>query len=108
VAEPRLPREELEAALEARRELGREREPEVVDSFLTRIEREIDARVDARLARRRGRPGTDWGFVLLAIASLGIGIGVTGTALGTDHAWVAAVAWLAIVLVNALYLRRPP
>jgi hypothetical protein len=32
---------------------------------------------------------------------------VTGTALGTDHAWVAAVAWLAIVLVNGLYLRRP-
>jgi hypothetical protein len=106
VPEPRLPREELEAALEARRELGREREPEVVDSFLARIERQIDARADARLGRR-GRPGTDWGFVLLAIASLGIGIGVTGTALGTDHAWVAAVAWLAIVLVNGLYLRRP-
>ena len=111
--EPRreLPRDELEAAIEARRELGRERERDVVDSFLDRVEKEIDARVDERLARRGGPParhtGSDWGFVFLAISSLGIGIGATGAATGTDHAWVAAFAWLAIVLVNWLYYRRP-
>ena|ERR671934_557367 len=103
----RLPRDELQAAVEARRELGREREPEVIDAFLDRVEREIDARVDARLGRQRGGAGTDWGFVVLAVSSLGIGIAVTGTATGTGHAWVAAVAWLAIVLVNLLYYRRP-
>jgi hypothetical protein len=106
-----LPREELEAAVAARRELGRERERDVIDSFLDRIEREIDARVDERLARRGGPParhgGSDWGFVLLAISSLGIGIAVTGAASGTGHAWVAGVAWLVILLVNALYYRRP-
>src|ERR687885_1762229 len=107
MAEPRLPRGELETALEARRELGREREPEILDSFLDRIEREIDARVDARLGRRGGRPGSDWGFVLLAISSLGIGIGVTGAATAADSSWVAGVAWVAIVLVNWLYYRRP-
>lgn len=101
-----LPRDELEAAVEARRELGREREPEVIDSFLDRVEKAIDARVDARLARRGGR-GADWGFVVLAVSSLGIGIAVTGAATGTDHAWVAVVAWAAIVLVNLLYYRRP-
>ena len=63
--------------------------------------------MDARLGRRGGRPASDWGFVLLAILSLGIGIGVTGAATGTGHAWVAAVAWLAIVLVNWLYYQRP-
>jgi hypothetical protein len=105
----RLPRDELEAAVEARRELGREREPEVIDSFLDRIEKEIDARVDARIDARAGhrRAGSDWGFVILAVSSLGIGIAVTGTATGTDHAWVAPFAWLAIVLVNWLYYRRP-
>jgi hypothetical protein len=112
--EPRreLPRDELEAAVAARRELGRERERDVIDSFLDRVEREIDARVDERLARRGGgaparRTGSDWGFVLLAISSLGIGIAVTGAASGTGHAWVAGVAWLVILLVNALYYRRP-
>jgi hypothetical protein len=113
--EPRgeLPRDELEAAVEARRELGRERERDVIDSFLDRVEREIDARVDERLARRGGGPparrstGSDWGFVLLAISSLGIGIAVTGAASGTGHAWVAGIAWIVILLVNALYYRRP-
>jgi hypothetical protein len=111
--EPRgeLPREELEAAVEARRELGRERERAVIDSFLDRVEREIDARVDERLARRGGPParhaGSDWGFVLLAISSLGIGIAVTGAAGGTGHPWVAGVAWVVILIVNALYYRRP-
>ena len=113
--EPRrgeLPRDELEAAVEARRELGRERERDVIDSFLDRVEREIDARVDERLARRGGGPparrtGSDWGFVLLAISSLGIGIAVTGAASGTGHAWVAGIAWVVILLVNALYYRRP-
>ena len=112
--EPRgeLPRDELEAAVAARRELGRERERDVIDSFLDRVEREIDARVDERLARRGGgaparRTGSDWGFVLLAISSLGIGIGVTGAATAADSSWVAGVAWVAIVLVNWLYYRRP-
>lgn len=112
--EPRgeLPRDELEAAVEARRELGRERERDVIDSFLDRVEREIDVRVDERLARRGGGPpahrtGSDWGFVLLAISSLGIGIAVTGAASGTGHAWVAGIAWVVILLVNALYYRRP-
>ena len=44
-----LPRDELEAAIAARRELGRAHEPEVVDSFLARIEKQIDARVEERL-----------------------------------------------------------
>jgi hypothetical protein len=111
--EPRgeLPRDELEAAVAARRELGRERERDVIDSFLDRVEKEIDARVDKRLARRGGSParrgGSDWGAVVLALCSLGIGIGVTGAATAGDAGWVAAVAWLAIVLVNWLYYNRP-
>src|SRR5205823_6812623 len=106
-----LPRDELEAAVAARRELGRAHEPEVVDSFLARIENQIDARVDEKLARGRHTPqrrggGPDWAAALLGIASLGIGIGATGAATAQGEGWVAAIAWLAIILVNAMYHRN--
>ena|SRR5436190_12340214 len=106
-----LPREDLEAAVAARRELGREREPEVVDSFLARIEQQIDARVDEKLEQSRYAPqrrggGGDWAAAILGIASLGIGIGATGATTSQGQGWVAAVAWIAIVLVNALYYRH--
>src|SRR5437870_1372017 len=49
--------------------------------------------------------------ITLAGARIGpaatIGIIIAGAAPGSGHAWVAAVAWLAIVLVNWLYYRRP-
>jgi hypothetical protein len=106
-----LPRDELEAAVEARRELGRERESEVVDSFLARIEKEIDARVDEKLERSRYAPqrrggGADWAAAILGIASLGIGIGATGAATSQGQGWIAAIAWAAIVLVNLLYYKN--
>jgi hypothetical protein len=39
-------RDELEAAIEARKELGEELEPAVIDSFVERIERRLDGRRD--------------------------------------------------------------
>ena len=103
-----LPRDELGAAIAARRELGRAHEPEVVDSFLARIEKQIDARVDQRVAQSRYAPqrrggGPDWAAAILGIASLGIGIGATGAATSQGQGWVAAVAWLAIIVVNLMY-----
>ena len=105
--ERELPRQELEATIEARRELGRERESELVESFLAKIEREIDTRVDEKLAQRRVPQRQAVTSPWVAIASLGIGIGVTGTITGNDYpAWLVALAWLAIVLVNVVYYRR--
>ena len=40
----RVPREELEAAIEARRELGAELEPVVIESFVERIEQRLSDR----------------------------------------------------------------
>ena len=40
----RVPREELEAAIEARKELGAELEPQVIDAFVERIERRLSER----------------------------------------------------------------
>lgn len=47
VSEPIVPREELELAVETRKELGLEREPEVIDAFLQRIEARAAERVGA-------------------------------------------------------------
>ena len=49
--------EELRVALDARKELGVELEDEVVESFLSRVQESIDARVEARVSEAlRGVP----------------------------------------------------
>ena len=56
MAEPSVDREELEAAIEARKELGAELEPAVIDSFVERIEKSIvkrDEQHEKALKRRR-------------------------------------------------------
>jgi hypothetical protein len=44
VTEEVVPREELQAAIEARKELGAEMEPAVIDAFVERIERRLAER----------------------------------------------------------------
>jgi hypothetical protein len=44
VTEGRVPRDELEAAIEARKELGAEMEPALIDGFVERIERRLAER----------------------------------------------------------------
>jgi hypothetical protein len=97
----------------ARSELDRELEQHVIDSFLDRIERSIDARVDARIdarmaARMKEQPqkqesGPSFGSVVLALGSIGCGIGATGAATGmggSEGFLVAVIAWLAIAAIN--------
>ena len=51
-----MPKDELRAALEARKELGDEMEPALVDAFVERIERRLAARTkesERALSRRR-------------------------------------------------------
>jgi hypothetical protein len=84
--------EELEAALAARRELGYEFEPALVESFVARIEERIDAEVAARTAAvgkasKQEKPASEQQFVL-GIVSLGTGI---------------AIAWAGIVGVNVAH-----
>jgi hypothetical protein len=107
MADPELTREDVVSAVGARRELGRDMEPEVVDAFLDRVERGIDARVDRRLdarARpaRRGSRGRSEGLAL-AIVSLGTGIPITAIAGETAGLPGLIAAWAGIVGVNVVF-----
>jgi hypothetical protein len=51
-----VPRDELEAAIEARKEVGEDMEPELIDAFVERIERRLEQRGgESEQALRRKR-----------------------------------------------------
>ena len=95
-------REELQAAIEARRELGPDLEPQIVDSFVERIERRLQER--SRVTPRKTY-GSDKS-VALAIVSLGVAIPLTAIAVTQAGLIGLVVAWLGIVLVNFAYALR--
>ncbi|MBV6696585.1 hypothetical protein [Kitasatospora aureofaciens] len=109
-------RRDLDATLQARKELGKEYESELVDSFLTRLESRLDARLDTRVARRvaehlddyepahrprrpglPGRPGSR-----LAVISLALGIPLTAIASSPESGGLVGLfaCWAGIVGVN--------
>jgi hypothetical protein len=110
VADPVIRRDELDAALQARRELGDEYEPQVVDSFMERVERRIDERLrGSRPARSQSEARGS--ITPLALGSIALGIPITAVALsnapGGGGIVVAIIAWIAIALINiAVAFRR--
>jgi hypothetical protein len=96
-------RKDVEAALEARREPGRDYEPEIVEAFLEKIEKRLDKLPPATLPTRQHRAGS---ITPLALGSMGIAAGSTAIAVTHDQNWLAVVAWIAIVIVNIAYSRR--
>jgi hypothetical protein len=104
MAQSELPREEVSVAIETRRELGDELEPQVIDGFLDRVGKAIDERVDARLAKLPGDGGRRQGSVVFF--SLLFGIPLTGIGAGTTGLAGLVVVWLGIALVNFAYALR--
>lgn len=105
-------RRDLDATVEARRELGPEYEAELVESFVDRLDATIQQRVDERLAQapsRVPRPADDEGDAgngqqfVLALASLGMSIPITAIATSNGGLLETAVAWFGIVGVNAAF-----
>jgi hypothetical protein len=94
-------RDELNAAIEARRELGAELEPELIDGFVERIEKRIDERA-RELAPKKSRTGLD---TRLALGSMVFAIPLLGIAGGIAGLPGIALVCLAIVLVNAIAAR---
>lgn len=103
-------REDAEALLEVRRELGPSYDAALVDSFAERIEKVIAVRVDAQVAERgrtrRDDNDRDSHRLALAIVSLGTGIPITAVAAGTAELPGLVVAWAGIVGVNLSYALR--
>ncbi len=128
VTDSPLTARELRAAAETHKELGPEYQDAVLDSFVDRVGREIDARVDARLAQAAAqplaaqrmaappapRPPRPWGAMALALGSIALGIPVTALVVAAgDHPvgfWGLLVVWVAIASINWAYAARmrPP
>jgi len=100
-------RSELQATVEARRELGVDYEPALIDGFLERVEAAVQTRVDARLEDaqddRRARDSRGGRQLTLGIVSLGTGIPITAVAGGTADLPGVIVAWVGIAAVNVAH-----
>jgi hypothetical protein len=130
-------RDEITAAAAAHRELGPQYDEAVAESLIDRIGEEIDRRVDARMGQsqpsasarrefhRPARPTPpppepavpaaptrmSAASVVLALGSMGIGIGVAGTVLpvsggGGGGYWLVALIWVIIGVINVSWARR--
>lgn len=104
----RVERRDVEAALEARRELGPAYDDQIVDNLVAKIEGKLDER-RPRLPARPHRYD-----LRLPLGSIGLGIGVTAVALngggpgndGAGRVIVTIIAWIAIAIVNVAYALR--
>jgi hypothetical protein len=114
-------REDIVAAAAVHQELGRDYDDAVAESLVERIGAEIDKRVDARLAQRgegqvrrpadaQVSPGwrASWSAIVLALGSMGIGIGAAGAVLSQDSGagYVVVLIWIIIGVINVAYARR--
>ena len=96
-------REELDAHVAARRELGPEYEPELVESFLERVEGKLDQRHRGKAARRDKEHHA---ITPLVLGSLGLAIPLMAIAGSTAGPFGVAMVCIAIVLVNLFVARR--
>ncbi|MFI7698859.1 hypothetical protein [Nonomuraea sp. NPDC049480] len=103
--------DELKAAVSARRDLGPEFEDAIVESFLDKMGKEVDRRVDERLAQAapkaavRGGPPPDGHRLALAIVSLSLGTLATLALVfsGEERAGYLVWIWIAIIVVNVVF-----
>ena len=98
-------REDVQAALEARHELGPEYEPQIIESFLEKIERRLDEH--RHRPARQDQPPQPPGIVV-PLGTVGMGIATTGAASSIHPGGfvVAIIAWIAIAIVNVAYALR--
>jgi hypothetical protein len=94
-----IPKDELASAVDARRELGPDYEDQVLDAFMAKVEKRLDARLkDADAHRRAPRPAPS--MIPVALGSMGMGIPLTAIAGGTAGTVGIAFVWIGIAAVN--------
>jgi hypothetical protein len=99
-----LSRQEIHAAAAAHDELGPEYSDAVVASFLEKVDKEIDARVDARLAgRRQPAPPAERDDLRTLLKGVAVGIGASSIAFlvvgGNAAERLHRVLWVLLLLV---------
>ena len=104
--QPKLTRDDVSSMIGARRELGEEMEPAVVDAFLERVRAAIEAQAAERRPKQRGSIPDSGERLALAIVSLGTGIPITAIAAQAADALGIAIAWIGIAAVNLTFSRR--
>lgn len=117
VTSQEIPRDDAEAALSARRDLGSDYEPAIVDSFVERLDAIIEQRV-AEAVRRQSSESSDHEAKLsaraelektrsaqrlaLIIVSMGVGVPLTGLVAEAGMQAIVLV-WTALVLLNLIF-----
>lgn len=113
-------KKELDATLQARRELGEDYESALVDSFLEKVDQRIDGAVERRVRRqlaeqqmvvargaRKPSPTDSWGERYgFGIVSLVLAVPLSAIGGGIAHLPGLLVAWAGIVGVNAFQAVR--
>jgi hypothetical protein len=108
---------EVRAAAETHSELGPEYRDAVLESFVDRVGREIDARVDARLAQAAARGAApqpvqpapvqraprQFNPMVMALGSMALGVPLSGIAAPLVGFWGLLVVWVAIAVINLGY-----
>lgn len=122
-----LAKEDITAAAAAHQELGPHFDGAVAESLVERIGDEIDKRVDARIGDRRDRRSRlvrkpaepagalSWPTTVLALGSMGLGVGVTAVVLNTSggvgspssgQIFLALMIWVVLGVINVAHARR--
>lgn len=109
---PRLPRDDLTAALAARRELGPDYDDAFIETVVDRIEEVLDARTAAApRPRSRPAPGPPRGDhdhrLALAVVSLLAAIPLSAIAVVNAGLPGLLLVMAGIVLINVTYTFRP-
>ncbi|MFD3803558.1 hypothetical protein ACFWTC_07970 [Streptomyces sp. NPDC058619] len=108
-------KKELDATLDARRELGPEYEAELVDSFVEKVDTQVRRRLaEERLRAARGGPdggpaspgaafGERFGFAVITLV-----LAIPLSAIGAAHARLSGllVVWAGIVAVNFVHAHK--
>lgn len=98
-----IDRDDMEALLATRQELGPNMEPALVDSFAQKIIFEVQrqSHMQQQLQHQADgrRQAGSGGQLALGIVSLALAIPLTAIALSSSP-WMAVVVWMGIVLVN--------
>ena len=100
MTEPLVPRDDLQATIAARRELGSEHDAELIDAFVARIERRLDARPRTKHVATGSRTG---GGVGLGIASMALAIPLIAIGGSFGGPFGVLAVCVLLVVINALY-----